>query len=125
MANDGTKNLISIGDRTTEEQRAITSKGGKASVKARRERKLMREALGEILSREYIEKDTGEKVDGTTLLMVNAFKNALNGDMRAIEFIRDTLGEKPTEKVEVNADLEKAKRRIAELVERKEDEKPS
>ena len=125
MANDGTKNLISIGDRTTEEQRAITSKGGKASGKARRERKLMREALGEILSREYIEKDTGEKVDGTTLLMAKAFKNALNGDMRAIEFVRDTLGEKPTERVEINADIEKAKREVARLLESAEDESTS
>lgn len=100
-------------------------KGGIASGKAKRERKAMREALEEILSREYVEKETGDKVDGSTLIMVKTFKNALNGDMRAIEFIRDTLGEKPMEKLEINADLEKAKRRIAELVERKEDENPS
>lgn len=100
-------------------------KGGIASGKARRERKLMREALTEILSREYIEKDTGEKVDGTTLLMVKAFKNALNGDMRAIEFVRDTLGEKPTERVEINADIEKAKREVARLLESAEDESTS
>jgi len=122
MANDGTKNLIPQSMRTKEEQREIARKGGKASGAARRERKLMREALAEILSREYIEKDTGEKVDGTTLLMVKAFKNALNGDMRAIEFVRDTLGEKPTERVEINADIEKAKREVARLLESAEDE---
>ena len=91
-------------------------KGGIASGKAKRERKAMREALEEILSREYVEKETGDKVDGSTLIMVKTFKNALNGDMRAIEFIRDTLGEKPTEKVEVNADIEKQRNRIIELM---------
>ena len=92
------------------------AKGGIASGKAKRERKAMREALEEILSREYVEKETGDKVDGSTLIMAKAFKNALNGDMRAIEFIRDTLGEKPTEKLEVNADIEKQRNRIIELM---------
>lgn len=37
MANE--QNLVSIGDRTTDEQRAITQKGGIASGKARREKR--------------------------------------------------------------------------------------
>ena len=43
MAN--TENLVSFADRTTEEQRAIASAGGKASGEARRKRKTCIECL--------------------------------------------------------------------------------
>jgi hypothetical protein len=55
MANpDGTpENLISLADRTTEEQRLIASEGGKASAKSRREKKLLSELYAELLEEEY------------------------------------------------------------------------
>lgn len=43
MADGNIENLRSIGDRTTEEQRAITTAGGKASGEARRRKKSLRE----------------------------------------------------------------------------------
>lgn len=43
MADGNTDNLRSIGDRTMEEQRAITTAGGKASGEARRRKKSLRE----------------------------------------------------------------------------------
>ena len=38
-----TENLVSLADRTMEEQRAIASAGGKASGEARRKRKTLKE----------------------------------------------------------------------------------
>lgn len=48
MANE--KNLKSIGERTTKEQREITKKGGIKSGEVRRKRKAMKEQLETILS---------------------------------------------------------------------------
>ena len=88
-------NLVSLADRTTEEQREIAKKGGIASGKARREKKLFKEA---------IEKKLGQSLDSMIDSMIN---QAQNGNVQAITFLRDTIGEKPTDKVEaeVNTDV--------------------
>jgi len=64
----GAKNLVSLKDRTTEEQREIARKGGVASGKARREKKLLSEFYGSLLADTFdvkvegeIEKLSGEK----------------------------------------------------------------
>ena len=86
------ENLIPMNKRTEKEQREIAVKGGKESVKVRREKKLLRETLEEALS---IKTKTGNKyIDITTALI----KQAENGNVRAYEVIRDTLGQKNPEK---------------------------
>lgn len=89
------ENLVSFKDRTTEEVREIARKGGIASGKARREKKLFKEA---------IEKQLGENLDDMIEAMI---KQAKIGNVQAITFLRDTVGEKPTDKVEadVNTDV--------------------
>lgn len=91
MAN--ANNLKSIGNLTTKEQREITSKGGKASAKARRKRKMLKEELLILLANE----DTKKKM---SVALVN---QALKGNIKAFEVIRDTIGEKPNGKVELEA----------------------
>ena len=93
MAN--TENLVSLADRTTEEQRAIASAGGKASGEARRKRKTLKEELLLMLSE-------GEKQQSVTLALI---EKAMSGDTKAFEVIRDTIGEKPVDKVMI-ADVE-------------------
>ena len=93
MAN--TENLVSLADRTTEEQRAIASAGGKASGEARRKRKTLKEELLLMLSE-------GETQQSVTLALI---KKAMSGDTKAFEVIRDTIGEKPVDKVMI-ADVE-------------------
>ena len=93
MAN--TENLVSLADRTTEEQRAIASAGGKASGEARRKRKTLKEELLLILSE-------GETKQTVTLALI---EKAMSGDTKAFEVIRDTIGEKPIDKVMI-ADVE-------------------
>lgn len=86
----GTENLIPLNKRTKEEQKAITTAGGKASGEARRARKTLKEELLLLLS----EGDTQQNVS------VALIQKALDGDTKAFEVLRDTIGEKPTEKVE-------------------------
>ena len=90
-----TENLVSLADRTTEEQRAIASAGGKASGEARRKRKTLKEELLLMLS----DGDIQEKI---SLALINeAIKGNNAGSVtKAFEVIRDTIGEKPADKVE-------------------------
>lgn len=62
MANK--QNLISLADRTTEEQRAIATKGGKASGEARRAKKTIAQALREVLAEELPSNPNMTKLDG-------------------------------------------------------------
>ena len=77
--------------RTKEEARERGRAGGKASVEARRRRKTLREELTALLEIG----DTQNRV--STALIVKA----MNGDVKAFETIRDTIGEKPTDKQEI------------------------
>jgi hypothetical protein len=88
------ENLVSLKDRTTEEVREIARKGGIASGKARRERKTLKEELLLLLEKG----DTQEKV---SLALI---QQALEGNTKAFEVIRDSIGEKPTDKLEANVD---------------------
>ena len=86
----GSDNLIPLNKRTKEEQRAITTAGGIASGESRRARKTLKEELLLLLS----EGDTQKTVS------VALLKKAMDGDTKAFEVLRDTIGEKPVDKVE-------------------------
>lgn len=92
MANE--QNLISLADRTTEEQREIARKGGLKSGEVRKARKTLKETLLLML-------EEGNTQDNITLALL---QKALNGDTKAYEVIRDTVGEKPTDKIEQSGD---------------------
>ena len=88
MAN--TENLVSLADRTTEEQRAIASAGGKASGEARRKRKSLKEELLLMLEDEELQQSVA----------IALIKQAQNGNVKAFGMLRDTIGEAPVEKVQ-------------------------
>lgn len=85
-------NLIPQSERTKEEQREIARMGGIASGKARRERKTLKEELLLLLS----QGDTQEKIS------LSLIKQALDGNTKAFEIIRDTVGEKPKEEIDLS-----------------------
>jgi hypothetical protein len=91
MANE--QNLKPV--RSKEEARKRGKAGGIKSGEARREKKLFKEA---------IEKKLGQSLDGMIEAMI---LQAKKGNVQAITFLRDTVGEKPTDKVEaeVNSDV--------------------
>ena len=86
----GSENLIPLGERTKEEQREIARQGGIKSGESRRARKTLKETLLMMLEEDNMQ-------DNITLALL---KRARNGDTKAYEIIRDTIGEKPTEKIE-------------------------
>ena len=86
---------------TQEEAKA----GGIASGKARRQRKLLREAADDVLN-EIIKSSKGDKF-GSEALMMAQFRKALQGDTKAAEYIRDTARQKPIEKVMI-ADVDES-----------------
>lgn len=72
----------------------------KKGVEARAERKTFREGLLLLLDVPIKDKD-GKPTEKTTqdAVIAGLVKRAISGDVRAAEFIRDTIGEKPIEKV--------------------------
>lgn len=90
-------------------------KGGQASAESRRRRKAMREAFDELLSREFTDKE-GNTTDGVTALVTRVYQKALKGDMRAVQFIRDTVGEMPVQKVEVDTIDPQARERVERIL---------
>ena len=90
---------------TLEEQK----KGGLASAKARRDRKTLKmelEALLEVMDKNG---DSVQKKMSFALI-----KKAVAGDVRAFETIRDTIGQKPKENL--NIDFEKNQIEAQELL---------
>jgi len=90
-------------------------KGGRASAESRRRRKAMREAFDELLSREFTDKE-GNTTDGVTALVTRVYQKALKGDMRAVQFIRDTVGEMPVQRVEVDTIDPQARERVERIL---------
>ena len=88
-----------INKRSTSEQREIRSKGGKKSGEVRRAKKTMKEMLDYLLTKEITNK-SGEKATTQEAISLALIKQALNGNVKAFALIRDTIGEKPTEKIE-------------------------
>lgn len=77
---------------TSEEARINGRKGGLASGKARKERKALKEELIILLSMG----DTQEKIS------LSLIKEAIKGNTKAFEVIRDTIGEKPIYNINTN-----------------------
>lgn len=90
MPRGNRENLISADKRTLEERREIASRAGKASVASRRRKKTLREELLAILS-------DGDTQNRVSLALV---QQALLGNVKAFETLRDTIGQKPVEKIE-------------------------
>ena len=76
-------------------QKDLGKMGGIASGEARRERKTLKEELLLLLSNG----DTQEKIS------LSLIQQALDGNTKAFEIIRDTVGEKPVDKLEADVGL--------------------
>lgn len=108
----GADNLIGKGfaDRSTEEARELGRRGGVASGIARREKRNLRMQLEMLLDKEYkVKVGDGEKlISGGEAVSTKLLEKALKGDVRAFEVLRDTIGQRPVEKImvaEVDTDI--------------------
>lgn len=117
MANNA-ENIIGKGfdSRSTEEAREFGRQGGIASGAARREKRNLRKQLEMLLDKEYVVNDKGKMVSGGEAVSTKLFEKALKGDVRAFEVLRDTIGQRPVEKIavaEVDADtIEEVERAV-------------
>ena len=94
MANE--QNLIPHSKRSKSEARENGRKGGIASGKSRKKRKEFKEAIKTALTVVMDNNKTVQEI-GIEALMDKFMK----GDPKVFELIRDTIGEKPTDKQEV------------------------
>ena len=99
MANE--KNLVPFDERTESEQREIASAGGKASGKARRRKKSLKQKMQLLLSLPPAENDQTElsamgvdpdDMDNEMVLVKALFLAAAEGDTKAFDRIQDVLG---------------------------------
>lgn len=87
------KNLKPV--KTKSEARVRGRAGGLKSGEKRREKKLLKDLLQEAL-------DTPTKTGNLAVDITNALiKSAKKGNVKAYEVIRDTLGQKPTENINI------------------------
>lgn len=107
---DGYKNLIPANKRSKDEARKLGQKGGKKSGEVRRMRKTLKEQLLLLLKEGDIQEN----------LCLALIEKALDGDTKAFQIIRDTIGEKPIEQLcmsSVNINLQKSYDEVKALVE--------
>lgn len=94
----GQENLKPFSERTEDEQRKIRVAGGKASGRARREKKTMKAMLDYLLEKK-ITNNNGKKATTLEAMMTAIIARAIKGDVKAAQFVRDTIGEVPTQTV--------------------------
>lgn len=94
--------------RTTTEQQEIAIKGGIASGEARRRKRDIRLALEALLEKDISDKN-GNVMTTTEAIALKQIEKALKGDTKAFEVVRDTVGQKPTDKIDVTVNDDSAK----------------
>ena len=90
--------------KTGSEQVKIARLGGIASGKAKRERKTIREEL-EFLLEKKLKNNKGEDISTREAISTAMIGQAIKGNVKAFIAIRDTIGEKPTDKQEITGSL--------------------
>lgn len=116
MANEG--NLLRAEDLTSEQLRDRATKGGIASAKARKERKLMKDTLAVLLSMPLEDGEVsdidgiqsyastnGKNITVQEAIMLAQIRKAMKGDTKAAEFVRDSSGNKPKDDVAISGNI--------------------
>ena len=112
------ENLRPFDKMSKHEQREIARKGGTASGRARRENKVMKDTLEMILglslkkgkkanveSVQSLAELKGKNISVQEAISIAVAQRAMKGDVSAVAFIRDTTGQKPTDKVEMSGEI--------------------
>ena len=101
--------------RSTEEAKQKGSAGGKKSGEVRRERKKFKDIMNVFLSLDVPDEEVkdflkkmgidDEDINLQTAIVYKQINKAIQGDLEAAKFCRDTVGEKPTDKVEQSGEV--------------------
>ena len=103
------------------QQAEIARQGAIASAAVRKERKTIREEL-EFLLAKQLKNNKGEDISTREAISTAMIGQAIKGNVKAFIAIRDTIGEKPTEKTQTELTLTQA---LVEFVDGKSDDKDS
>lgn len=111
---------------TAEKQQEIASMGGKASGKAKKERKLIATQLELLLSLPLKDEKAKAKlqnlgidpnnIDNQMAMIIAMWNKAIKGDVQAFNSIRDTVGEKPRDNVDFSVDSSKKLKDVFEQI---------
>ena len=105
---DGYKNLIPFNQRSEEAQWQIRSMGGKASSEKQRRRKTQAEIIRQIMELKLTPEEGAAKFEALGLdptwatdANVAVMQKARKGDVESLRYLRDTIGEKPRDGLEI------------------------
>lgn len=90
-------------------------KGGLKAGENRRRRKAFAEAFNTLLERGFTDHN-GNQLQGVEAIAAKVFQQAMNGDIRAFMEIRNTVGEQPAQRVEVDTIDPQARAEMDELL---------
>ena len=94
-------------------ERAISEgrKGGLKSGQIKKQKKLFKDLFEVFLDESAIDENAKEllkmhgleakEITNKMVLILSTYQEAIKGNIKAVEFIRDTIGEKPVEKMEI------------------------
>lgn len=102
------KNLINIRDLTEAEKKEFHSKGGKAGAASKRRMKTQAQIIRQVMALEIEPGEAREMLEAAGLdptwatdANVAVMRKARAGDVEALRYCRDTIGEKPREGLEI------------------------
>lgn len=120
MANNpnAAKNLKLNSKRTKAELSAMGKKGAAKAKESKKRKREIRETLldllampmkpGKLSEASTIAGLTGKNVTASEAMALAMLTQALEGDVRAAEFVRDSSGQKPVQQMEVSANAKEA-----------------
>lgn len=104
------QNLIKNEDLTPEQRRKNASKAGKASAKKRQQNKTFKEIISRFLNGQVSDEKlkqqmikfgfADKEVSNKSCAVFALWKEAIKGNTKAFELLRDTIGEKPIEQIQ-------------------------
>ena len=113
MANE--QNLIKNEDLTPSQRRKNASKAGKASGKKRQQNKTFKEIISKFLDGQVSDErlkqqmiDFGfadKEVSNKSCAVFALWREAIKGNTKAFELLRDTIGEKPQDKLNISGEV--------------------
>ena len=95
---------------TREQRQQNAIKAGQASAKKKRDTRTLREIMLDMLAQEAPAEDQQkynlpEGSSNSVVMSAAAFNKARNGDLKALEIVRDTAGQMPTKEVNLSAEV--------------------
>ena len=112
-------NLKPNSERTPTERKELAEKAGKASGEARRERKQWKDILETLIDMPLRDETLdslegirnladlkGKNLTAEQVMLIQTVNKAMKGDPWSQQFIRDTIGQKPVDKRQVEASIE-------------------